>query len=81
MTDNEPAILVCVLATDQTMFRDNLIGECATCKVAIQYRPHAPARVTRMCFRCFLQQADPENDTYLVTRQTLAELEALRRRN
>ena len=75
-------ILVCVRADEPTPWKaTNLFGVCSFCGVAIQFRPHAPPHATKACMRCFNERADPDKDVYLVTRRSLAEVDAERRKN
>lgn len=49
---------------------DNVIGKCADCGHAIQYRPHAPKKVRKLCMECaapFLE----EEDTKVITTQRM----------
>lgn len=79
--DDDAVILVCLRADEPNPWKaTNLIGACAICGAAVQYRPHAPTAVTRMCVPCFTARAS-RDDTYIVTRRTLAEVDAERRKN
>lgn len=80
-TPDMQKILVCLRAEETTPWKaTNHFGVCAECDAAIQFRPHAPTDVRRMCVACFDKRKHPD-DVYVVSAQTLAEVDALRRRN
>ncbi|MGY3278083.1 hypothetical protein ACVJ5M_005680 [Bradyrhizobium sp. S3.7.6] len=47
-------ILTCARWTSvqSLMLPDNVIGKCAECGHAIQYRPHAPKKARKICMEC-----------------------------
>lgn len=41
---------------------DNVVGKCAFCSTRIEYRPSAPAEITKVCSKCAEAKAtSPEN--------------------
>lgn len=45
-------LLVCAHVTEPPYMPDNLIGQCQRCLRLIQFRPHAPQHVKRICVDC-----------------------------
>jgi hypothetical protein len=62
-------VLVCIAATADTAFDDNVHGECSMCGTRIQWRPHAPD-VPKVCMGC----ASPMTGKVTVTEETMREL-------
>jgi hypothetical protein len=49
---------------------DNVIGKCAECGHAIQYRPHAPKKIRKICTECAAPYLE-EGDTKVITTQRM----------
>jgi hypothetical protein len=52
--------VVCVLATDQTPFTDNVFAFCCKCDVKVQHRPHAPKAPKKICMACAMPDMEAE---------------------
>jgi hypothetical protein len=57
MTDK--GVYICLNADQKTQFDDNLKGVCK-CGQKIQFRPHAPTWVEKICTTCAFEQAKAE---------------------
>lgn len=78
-------ICVCVRAGTPTPFTDNVAGTCAECGAAIVHRPHDPGTHAKVCISCadvmvaeLAARGEPVQPA--ITRETAAEVAALRRR-
>lgn len=61
--------MVCMRATDPLMMADNLVGECSECGSKVQYRPHNPKHLVKICLECALPEmnkAAQEGDLSIV---------------
>jgi len=76
----EPTILLCMRLTQPLLMPDNELGLCDECGEAVQFRPHAPKHLRRMCWECVeplaLQMADEGTLHMLITPETAEELRA-----
>jgi hypothetical protein len=54
----DAAVLVCSRLTTPLIFADNERGVCAECGRAIQFRPHAPRHMQRVCMACALPRME-----------------------
>jgi hypothetical protein len=64
-TDDIPddAVVICVYATAETPFGDNLKGVCAMCGVGVQFRPYTPAKLRKLCIPCGMVAVESEGAT------------------
>ena len=53
------AVYVCINADQKTPYDDNLKGTCR-CGQGIQFRPHAPTWIEKICATCAVDQAKAE---------------------
>lgn len=71
-------LYVCVPADMETAFTDNLFGVCEGdgCGAPIQYRPHAPSNMKKICQECaikHIKEAESNNEpvVFAVTQKVL----------
>lgn len=73
--------VVCGSWREETDFPDNVRGECSLCGADLMHRPHIPKPSQLICLQCFAEIYDPDQMPIKVTRQTLSELEILKKRH
>jgi hypothetical protein len=75
---DEPVMVVCALATEPSLFPDNVHGPCGRCGREVQHRPHIPPAAELICLPCFEQIPETPEDVH-ITSATLRELVELER--
>lgn len=69
--------MICVFAEQKTTFTDNLFDFCSTpeCGKKIQYRPHAPRGIKKICHECAAKLYKKDDDFHiLISPRTAAEI-------
>jgi hypothetical protein len=74
MPDDPAIIVLCTLASEPSLFDDDVRGTCLRCGVAVKHRPEHTGRQL-ICFACMGHEEDIEG--FAITPRTLAELRAL----
>lgn len=68
--------VVCVPASERTLFHDNVFGTCDACGEAVQHRPDVP-KAKLLCVACWRTQVaerGSEDDVILVPERTVREV-------
>lgn len=73
---------VCPRLTQPLMMPDNEIDLCTMCGEAIQFRPHAPKRLDKVCTECVDNEIAPSADDVhvLITPKVAKEVSAIMRK-
>ncbi len=53
--------VICRRVTEPLILADNLVGTCANCGHAVQFRPHAPKSPPRVCDECYAAALQQHN--------------------
>lgn len=80
--NEDPDVLICIPITKPLAFADNLVGHCAACHKLVQFRPHAPKLIKRLCTDCARKSIMTDDEArFVVSPESWMELLAYKRRH